>query len=266
VSITRKFEKVRTTIKEADRHVSFREAVQHFGLRCDRLEDHDRFDLLIQSIDQNLPKCASPHEVPTASGATGLAEQEEDPLSDHWKPASMCGTPGCYLQDHHPEPCTPDVTTGKRRRDPSSTSSLPPFLASTPRRRVTTTTTRTHQHHNTDSGWRGDALAHEHLLPSLLTSLLTLVADIWFDSPLLSLSASPLVCSSSMLVAQRGTIGPPLRAPTRTTTRATSLILVGSILPGKAKSIELDVSPVILFRSTAGHVHLKCSVKRRDAT
>jgi hypothetical protein len=44
------------------------------------------------------------------------------------------------------------------------------------------------------------------------------------------------------------------------------LILVGSILPGKAKSIELDVSPVILFRSTAGHVHLKCSVKRRDAT
>lgn len=36
---------------------------------------------------------------------------------------------------------------------------LPQFLASTPRR-VTTTTTRTHQHHNADSGWRGDALAH----------------------------------------------------------------------------------------------------------
>lgn len=77
-SITSKFEKVRKDIKEADRHVSFRQAVQHYGVRCDKFEDHDRFDLLIQSIDQKIPKCASPHEVPTA---TGLSEQEEDPLS-----------------------------------------------------------------------------------------------------------------------------------------------------------------------------------------
>jgi hypothetical protein len=48
VSITRKFEKVRTTIKEADRHVSFREAVQHFGLRCDRLEDGAHLDEVVQ--------------------------------------------------------------------------------------------------------------------------------------------------------------------------------------------------------------------------
>ena len=64
-----------------------------------------------------------------------------------------------YLEINILYPVIQGVTTGKMRRDPSSTSSLPQFLASTPRR-VTTTTTRTHQHHNADSGWRGDALAH----------------------------------------------------------------------------------------------------------
>ena len=80
-----------------------------------------------------------PHTAPTADGKAAeevterpaekeaLAETAEktaqmqltaEDVRGEWKAANICGTPGCYLRDHHFEPCTPFAIPGARPRRP----------------------------------------------------------------------------------------------------------------------------------------------------
>ena len=104
-SVIRKFERERQRVAKAERKNSFREAVEHYGIKCEDTEDQERFDLLIGQIDQEINSCppaceaTAPSVPPDEHGGfhSLMHTHENDDDYTAFKPGHLCGTPGEFV-------------------------------------------------------------------------------------------------------------------------------------------------------------------------